>query len=192
MSSSRKISMTAGVALVRTRERWPNGCWMNGRGRRRIMNLSWSNCATIWTCMRGKRAFSRLRQRFHRVKIGHCPHSLCRIADCHLAATGVLCVRSHRRVSAGVVLPVREDKAMTKPILSAPCLVIALSAFCAFWSGAAEGLARGDEPSLNDLSMEVAALQAFHQFQLSGAQLEILRKFAKETSQETIAREKAK
>ncbi len=81
---------------------------------------------------------------------------------------------------------------MTKPILSAPCLVVALSVLCAFWSGAADGLARGNEPSLNDLSMEVAALQAFHQFQLSGAQLETLRKFAKETSQEVSPREKVK
>src|SRR5205823_11510105 len=72
----------------------------------------------------------------------------------------------------------KEGKRMRKPTLLAPCLVFALSMICAPWSGA-----RGGEPSLNELSMEVAVLQALRQFQLTPAQLETIRKLAKETPQ---------
>jgi hypothetical protein len=54
---------------------------------------------------------------------------------------------------------------------------------------------RGDEPerktpaSLNDLSMEVAALHVIHQFHFTPDQLQLLRKMARETSQEREIRQ---
>jgi hypothetical protein len=81
---------------------------------------------------------------------------------------------------------------MTKPILSARCFVAALSLLCASWWGIAGGRVRGNEPSLNELSLEVTALQALHQFQLSPAQLEVLRKFAKDDAPESSVREGGK
>ena len=79
---------------------------------------------------------------------------------------------------------------MTRRSVSAHGLVVALSILCASRSGAADGLAQQGEPSVSDLSMEVAALQTFHQLQLTRPQLEKLRKFAKETAQESSARKR--
>jgi hypothetical protein len=70
--------------------------------------------------------------------------------------------------------------------------VVALGVVCAFCVGVGDRVARGNELSLNDLSMEVAALQAFHQLQLSPAQLETLRKFAKDAATEPASREAGK
>lgn len=77
---------------------------------------------------------------------------------------------------------------MSKCMVWAHCLVAALGMLCASAAAVADGLARQGELSLNDLSMEVAALQAIHQLQLTPAQLQMVRKFAKETAQESNSR----
>ncbi|HLJ94356.1 MAG TPA: hypothetical protein VKU02_14310 [Gemmataceae bacterium] len=81
---------------------------------------------------------------------------------------------------------------MRNPNRSIHGLVVALSLALASWSGAADGSRQDNDPSLNDLSMEVSALQTIHQLDLTPAQLETLRKFAKETAPESDVREGAK
>jgi hypothetical protein len=80
---------------------------------------------------------------------------------------------------------------MRKQVLSAGFAVVVLSLLSTSRAAADESTI-GGPPSLNDLSMEVAALQAFHQFRLTPAQLETLRKLAKETAPEPSERETAK
>jgi hypothetical protein len=79
---------------------------------------------------------------------------------------------------------------MSQHFLSVRSLVLVLSAVCGFAPGGVP--AQGGQPSLNDLSMEVAALQVFREFRLTRPQLEALRKFAKDTVPEPSAREAAK
>ena len=81
---------------------------------------------------------------------------------------------------------------MRRYVVSAGSIVIVLSFLCTSRSTAADGSANGATPSLNDLSMEVAALQAFHQFKLTSVQLERLRKLVKETAPEPSEREAVK
>jgi hypothetical protein len=81
---------------------------------------------------------------------------------------------------------------MRRYVGSAGSIVLVLSFLCTTRSMAADGTATAGAPSLNDLSMEVAALQAFHQFRLTSAQLGYLRKLAKETAAEPSEREAAK
>jgi hypothetical protein len=73
--------------------------------------------------------------------------------------------------------------------------LLLLSAFAGLDMGlpaAADEPVKGGPLSVNELSMEVAALQALFQFDFSKSQLETLRKFAKETAQEVGARQAAK
>jgi hypothetical protein len=95
-------------------------------------------------------------------------------------------------MSVRAALQRKEGKAMRKSVFPTRCLAVALSLLCTSGLGAADGLGYDEEVSLNDLSMEVAALQTFYQLQLTPAQLEALRKFAKETAAESSAREPAK
>jgi hypothetical protein len=81
---------------------------------------------------------------------------------------------------------------MRNHMLSVGCLLITLSPLCTFRSGAADEPAKGSQPSLNDLSMEVAVLQAFRQFKFTPGQLETLRKLARETVAEPSGREPGK
>jgi hypothetical protein len=81
---------------------------------------------------------------------------------------------------------------MSQRILAANCLVIVLSVFCTSFSEAADEPAQGGPPTLSDLSIEVAALQAFHDFKFTREQLATLRKFAKETAPEPAVREAGK
>src|SRR5438874_6542245 len=80
---------------------------------------------------------------------------------------------------------------MTKSRLSAGYLVVTLGMLGAAWSVATDGVARGGELSLNDLSMEVAALHACHQLQLTPTQLETLRTLAKKTAPKSSGRDTA-
>ncbi len=72
--------------------------------------------------------------------------------------------------------------------------VLILAAACSGFTPSA----LADEPkkagplSVNELSMEVAVLQALHQFDFTKSQLETLRKLARETSQEMGARQAAR
>ena len=81
---------------------------------------------------------------------------------------------------------------MRNRILPVGRLVIVLGLLCTFRSGAAEKSAKDGQLSLNELSMEVAALQTFRHFKFTTAQLETFRKFAKETIAEPSAREAGK
>src|SRR5438874_1642834 len=78
---------------------------------------------------------------------------------------------------------------MTRCLLSARWLVIALSMLCTSPSRGADDPAKGSPPSLNDLSLEVTALQTLHEFRFTPAQLESLRKLAKETAAEATPRD---
>ena len=69
-------------------------------------------------------------------------------------------------------------------------IVIVLSAL--FGLGAVDAAAPGAQPSLNDLSMEVAALQVLHDLRLTATQLQTVRRLAKETVPEESTREVAK
>jgi hypothetical protein len=69
----------------------------------------------------------------------------------------------------------------------AGCVFITIAIFT-ISAPAADEPAKGRPTTLNDLSMEVAALQALHQFQFTPAQREKLRRLAAETVQETGAR----
>ena len=51
---------------------------------------------------------------------------------------------------------------------------------------------KGGPPSINDLSMEVVALQSLHQFQFKPPQMQVLRKLAKQTAMEPGARQAIK
>jgi hypothetical protein len=79
---------------------------------------------------------------------------------------------------------------MSQHFFSGRSVVLVLSALYGW--GAAEACARGGQPSLNDLSMEVAALQVFHDLRLTPTQLQTFRKLAKETVPEANTRETAK
>jgi hypothetical protein len=57
-------------------------------------------------------------------------------------------------------------------------------------AGAAEG--KKNETSLNDLSLDVAALQTLHEFKFTPSQMEKLQKMAKETAQKPRRRKPAK
>ena len=52
----------------------------------------------------------------------------------------------------------------------------------------ADDFAKSRPATLNDMSMEVTALQTLHQFQFTSAQMQTLRKLAKVTCQEAVAR----
>lgn len=94
--------------------------------------------------------------------------------------------------SARALLPFREGKAMTRFLLLAGSLGIVLGMLGTSRIAAEDGSARGDQPSLNDLSMEVAALDLFHQLKLTPAQLQAVRRLAKETVAEPSTRATAK
>lgn len=63
---------------------------------------------------------------------------------------------------------------------------------CLTLSGTAAGAPQGNRSFLNDLSMEVAALQALYQFQLTPEQMKMLKQLAPETTGKPGARQAAK
>ena len=73
-------------------------------------------------------------------------------------------------------------------------LLFCLALVCLFRSlpASAEEPKKTTNLSVNELSLEVAALQAIYQFDFTKAQLETLKKFAKETAPEVGARQAAK
>jgi hypothetical protein len=72
-------------------------------------------------------------------------------------------------------------------LLFAPAVVL-----CCAVSGGALAPAKAEPASLNELSMEVGALQTLYQFDFTAAQRETLRRLARTTSQETGARQAAR
>jgi hypothetical protein len=71
-------------------------------------------------------------------------------------------------------------------------LAVSAFTFCLVSGGVAKEPAKTRPPSLNELSMEVAALQAVRQFQFTSAQLETIRKLARETAGPAGARQAAR
>jgi hypothetical protein len=72
-------------------------------------------------------------------------------------------------------------------LLLAPAVALALAVF-----GYADEPPKKGPATINDLSLEVVALQSLHQFQLKPEQLQALRKLSRETAMESGARQKVK
>ena len=76
--------------------------------------------------------------------------------------------------------------------LSACLLGMAVLGLALSFSGKAEEPPRKGPPTINDLSLEVVALQSLHQFQFKPDQLQILRKLSRETGMDAGARQAVK
>src|SRR5215472_10026345 len=82
----------------------------------------------------------------------------------------------------------QEGYTMWQRILAGSVLLILPWEFRLNSNASAEDPPRNAPPSLNELSMEVAALQALHVFRLTPAQMEKLRNLSKQTAEQAGAR----